>query len=147
MTIPCTILTEEQFLQLEKNKGIDEEMSLKNKKILICDDIQINRIILRKISHSLGLVVEEAKNGKIAVGMIRKNNYDAVLMDIRMPVMDGLEAAKKIREFNEEIVIIAVSANDYEEDIKKSLKVGMNGHLGKPIEKSELESILKKNLK
>lgn len=147
VTIPCTILTEEQFLQLEKNKGIDEEMSLKNKKILICDDIQINRIILRKISHSLGLVVEEAKNGKIAVEMIRKNNYDAVLMDIRMPVMDGLEAAKKIREFNEEIVIIAVSANDYEEDIKKSLKVGMNGHLGKPIEKSELESILKKNLK
>lgn len=146
ITIPFERANKSEALKL-KEESEKIETSLKNKKILICEDIEINRLILTKILNSLGIVVEEAEDGKIAVEKAKENIYDGILMDIRMPVMDGLEAARKIREFNTEIPIIAISANVSEEDITKSLDSGMDGHLGKPIEKNKLENILKKYLK
>jgi CheY-like chemotaxis protein len=65
-------------------------------------------------------------------------------MDIRMPILDGLEATKIIREFNKNIPIIAFSANAYADDIKQSLDVGMNAHLAKPIDTQKLFSTLEK---
>ncbi|MDP0488033.1 MAG: response regulator, partial [Fusobacterium sp. JB020] len=146
ITIPFERANKSEALKL-KEESEKIETSLKNKKILICEDIEINRLILTKILNSLGIIVEEAEDGKIAVKKAKENRYDGILMDIRMPVMDGLEAARKIREFNTEIPIIAISANVSEEDIIKSLDSGMDGHLGKPIEKNKLENILKKYLK
>ncbi|MDP0492853.1 MAG: response regulator [Fusobacterium sp. JB021] len=146
ITIPFERANKSEALKL-KEESEKIETSLKNKKILICEDIEINRLILTKILNSLGIIVEEAEDGKIAVEKAKENKYDGILMDIRMPVMDGLEAARKIREFNTEIPIIAISANVSEEDIIKSLDSGMDGHLGKPIEKNKLKNILKKYLK
>lgn len=127
-------------------KDRNSEKCLEGKKILICEDIEINRIILGKVLNSLGIIAEEAKNGEMAIQMVKSKNYHAILMDIRMPVMGGLEAAEKIRKFNKEIPIIAISANTYKEDVKKSLEAGMNGHIGKPLEKEKLYNILKELL-
>lgn len=135
---------------INKIKLEDSEKRIKKcldgKRILVCEDIEINRVILGKILSSLGILVEEAENGEIALQMVKSKKYNAILMDIRMPVMGGLEAAEKIREFNKEIPIIAISANTYKEDVKKSLEAGMNGHLGKPLEKEKLHNILKELL-
>ena len=79
-------------------------------------------------------------NGQEGVNALKANpdRYDVILMDIRMPVMDGLTAAKTIRTFNTEIPIVALSANTYKEDIQRSLSAGMNAHIGKPIDVKEL---------
>jgi CheY-like chemotaxis protein len=82
--------------------------------------------------------VDIAANGEIGVKLASQNDYDAILMDIRMPVMNGLDAAKAIREKNKSVPIIAVSANAYKKDIDQSLSYGMNAHLSKPINKEDL---------
>ena len=91
------------------------------------------------------LKVEHAVNGKIAVEMFEKSAegyYDAVLMDMRMPEMDGLEATKHIRAMDrmdaKDIPIIALTANAFEEDVQRSLQAGLNAHLSKPVEPETL---------
>ncbi len=74
----------------------------------------------------------------IGIQKMKKYHFDAILMDIRMPIMGGLEATTEIRKFNKDIPIIALSANAYKEDIDKSLKLGMNAHLSKPIDVNNL---------
>ena len=88
-----------------------------------------------------GIIVEHAENGKRAVEMVEQNPegyFDAIVMDIRMPVMSGLEAARQIRAMSrtdaQTVPIIAMTANAYEEDVSQSLAAGMNAHLAKPIE-------------
>lgn len=116
--------------------------ALVGKKILVCEDNIINSKIILKILEKHGIITDLAVNGKEGVEKSISNEYDLILMDIRMPIMDGLEATIEIRRFNSDVPIIAVSANAYEEDIKKSLSVGMNAHLAKPIDKDELFSQL-----
>lgn len=98
--------------------------------------------------------MESAQNGQEAVDLFKQsqeNYYSAVLMDIRMPVMNGLEAAREIRTLNRNdvrtIPIIAMSANAFEEDVQQSLKAGMNEHLAKPVNQQNLYSVLSKYLK
>lgn len=93
--------------------------------------------------------IDEAKNGLEAVEKMehsKPGEYDLILMDIMMPVMDGLEATRKIRKLPredcEKIPIVAMSANAFEEDVKLSLASGMNGHLSKPVNIQKLEEIL-----
>jgi two-component system sensor histidine kinase/response regulator len=76
--------------------------------------------------------------------MVRENKYQAILMDIRMPVLDGYGAARKIREFDLATPIIALSANTFPEDIDRSLACGMNAHLAKPVDTRELFATLQK---
>ena len=121
------------------NIGIN---SLRGKKILICEDIDINIVILEKLLAVYDCKLDISKNGADGVKLARTNKYHAILMDIRMPVMNGLEAAREIRKFDKEIPIIALSANAYLEDIKKSKEAGMNAHLAKPIIREELYSNL-----
>nr|MCR4587921.1 response regulator [Lachnospiraceae bacterium] len=83
-----------------------------------------------------------AANGFIGVEMERKEAYDFILMDIRMPVMDGLEATYNIRSFNQAVPIIALSANNFPEDIQRSLEAGMNAHVAKPVNPQELLGII-----
>lgn len=123
--------------------------NLRNKRILICEDHPLNAKIATRLLEKKGIITEIAQNGQKAVDLFSKSEnkyYDGILMDIRMPVMDGIEATKQIRELNRKdsktVPIIAMTANAFEEDIQKSLDAGMNAHLAKPVEPSILFEIL-----
>ena len=121
---------------------------LEGKVVLLVEDNEMNREIARDILEDEGLVLEEAKDGKSAVKLLHDKGpdfYDFILMDIQMPIMNGYEATREIREMypNKNIPIIAVSANAFEEDRKASLEAGMNAHIAKPINVRELMDTLK----
>ena len=119
--------------------------------ILLAEDNELNQEIARTILEMHGFTVTCAANGREAVDLFCSGDpgrFDAILMDIRMPVMDGLEATRLIRTSGRAdaraIPIIALSANAFDEDSKKSMASGMNGHLSKPIEVDKLLQVLKK---
>ncbi|MEJ8803306.1 PAS domain-containing hybrid sensor histidine kinase/response regulator [Pontibacter sp. H249] len=112
--------------------------------ILVVDDNAINVLLMQDVLENFGAQVAVAQNGEEAVKMAMLNTYDLIFMDIQMPVMDGLEAATKLRRSNVISPIIAFSANAYKDDIAKSLKAGMNDHLCKPFTSKDLVSVLKK---
>jgi CheY-like chemotaxis protein len=118
----------------------------KDIKILVCDDTKINIKIEKKILEDRGIIVDVAYNGQEAIDKAKENNFDAILMDIRMPIVNGLEATKEIRLFNKTIPIIAFSANAYTEDIKQSLEAGMNAHLAKPVDVDKLFIVLEEEI-
>lgn len=141
--IPYNTPTKEEIRKYEKIKNVQKnEIKLEGKKVLLCEDVEINIRIARKILEEKGMIVDCAENGEIAVEKAKNEQFDVILMDIRMPRMDGFEATKKIRQFDKEIPIIALSANAYLEDLQKSLEVGMNAHLTKPISKEKLYETL-----
>ena len=114
---------------------------LKNRHILLCEDHPLNQEIARKLLEEKGMTVEIAENGKEGLKLFETSaagSFDAILMDIRMPVMDGLEAARRIRGLSRkdaaEIPIIAMTADAFEEDIRKCLDAGMDAHVAKPVE-------------
>lgn len=115
------------------------------RRVLLAEDNMINAEVALLLLKEKGFQADRAQNGQEALRLFAKSGngyYDAVLMDIRMPVMDGLSAARSIRTLPNEdagsIPIIAMTANAFEEDIKKSMEAGMNAHLAKPIEPEEL---------
>ncbi|MGI5973601.1 MAG: ATP-binding protein [Oscillospiraceae bacterium] len=123
--------------------------SLRNRKILVCEDHPLNTIVVKRMLEQLDCTVDTAANGKLGMDAFRSSKlweYDAVLMDIRMPVMGGLSAAAAIRASKradaKKIPIIAMTANAYEEDIRLSRNAGMNAHLVKPIEPDPLYETL-----
>jgi len=116
------------------------EIDFTGYKILLVEDDDINQEIARDVFEQKGTEVDSAYNGQEAVDMFRKSalfEYDAIFMDIRMPIKNGLEATKEIRELDradaETVPIIAMSANAFNEDIAKSLAAGMDDHISKPI--------------
>ena len=122
-------------------------------RILVAEDHPLNREIIVKLLRKEEYQVELAQNGKECVTMFKdheKGYYDLILMDIRMPEMDGLTAAKTIRRLEAEndspIPIVAMTANAFEQDIKNSLEAGMNAHLSKPVEPEILRRVLKKEI-
>ena len=124
---------------------------LKDKRILLCEDHKINREIACKILENVGCRVDTAADGKLCLERFAGSEeffYDCILMDIRMPVMDGLTAAREIRRLHrsdaKKVTIIAMTANAFDEDVKKSLDAGMNAHISKPIDREMLyKAILK----
>jgi CheY-like chemotaxis protein len=147
ITIPLEIASKEE---IEKYNIINikeiKEVDLTNKKILLCEDVEINARIIKKMLENKKLIVDIAENGEIGINMAKHNNYDGILMDIRMPIVDGITATKEIRKFNKSIPIIALSANAYKEDIRLSLEAGMNAHLSKPVNRDLLIKELSKYL-
>jgi CheY-like chemotaxis protein len=125
----------------------------KGKKLLLAEDIEINREILISLLGDTGLLIDCAENGKEALDMIEAapDKYDIVLMDMQMPQMDGLEATRRIRALpalrGAELPIMAMTANVFKEDIENCLAAGMNDHLGKPIDIDILITKLRKYLK
>ena len=122
-----------------------QNADLNGRRILIAEDVIINAEIMKELLKMKGVIPDHAENGKIALSMFEKSSpeyYDAILMDIRMPEMDGLEATKKIRDLNrpdaKTVPIIAMTANAFDEDVQRSLQVGMNAHLSKPVEPERL---------
>ena len=118
-------------------------------RVLMAEDVEQNAEILADLLELEGIEAEHAENGEAAVRMFsekEKGYYDAILMDVRMPVMDGLTATGAIRKLDREdartIPIIAMTANVFDEDVESSLKAGMNAHLAKPVEPDRLYSVL-----
>lgn len=133
----------EDNAELASKKSVSEDVNnkFKGKRILIAEDVEINAQILTKILKMKQIDVEHAINGKVALDMFSSHSpgyYDAILMDMRMPEMDGIEATEKIRTMNRDdsktIPIIALTANAFDEDVQHSLQAGMNAHLSKPID-------------
>jgi PAS domain S-box-containing protein len=136
--IPVQIISKEEYDKCVYNNNKFNSNLLMNKKILICEDNPINVLILKKLLGEFNIEVEIAENGYQGVELAQSNKYDAILMDIRMPIMNGLDAAKAIRVSDKKIPIIAISANAYQKDIDQSVSYGMNAHISKPINKEEL---------
>lgn len=121
--------------------AMPEEVRFNREKILIAEDNDLNAEILKTLLESRNLSVVWAENGKVAVGLFAESEpgeYAAILMDVRMPVMDGLEATRHIRGMTREdarrIPIFALSANAFADDIQRSLQCGMNTHFNKPVD-------------
>lgn len=130
-----------------------EEISFPGKRILVVEDNELNMEIICTILENYGIKTEQAVNGKEAVRRMEESvpgYYDMIFMDIMMPEMDGLEATRTIRNLDrkdcKKIPIYAMSANAFDEDVKRSLASGMNGHLSKPVNLQVLEKTLQKVL-
>ncbi|MCR5586808.1 MAG: response regulator [Lachnospiraceae bacterium] len=139
--------------KVEEEEAHEEELheDFSGKRVLLVDDIEINRQIAKIILEVYGLVVEEAEDGEMAVQKFRDSEegyFDAILMDIQMPKMNGYEATKAIRELPEgagkKVPILAMTANAFDEDRQNALDAGMNGHIAKPIDQEELVENLKR---
>ena len=113
--------------------NINIQPLLKNKLILICEDNKINQMIIKKILVDQGCKVDIADNGEIGLNMAKITNYDIIIMDIRMPVMDGYTASKKIKEFNKDIPIIGLSADVSAYDYTKADLSSLDAYISKPI--------------
>jgi PAS domain S-box-containing protein len=114
--------------------------------ILLAEDDKVNQLVITRILKERGYLVDTAVNGLQAVEMCLKNSYDAILMDIQMPVMDGIEATKRIKERDKCIPIIAITAYALKGDREKFLAHGMDEYISKPIKIEELYSIIEKSL-
>ncbi|MDD5716446.1 MAG: ATP-binding protein [Sulfuricurvum sp.] len=110
--------------------------------ILLAEDNEVNQIVAEENLKTLGYRVSIAQNGKEAVEMVQEKRYDLILMDIQMPVMDGFEATRQIRNLNIDIPIIALSAAVLQIDKKLTIDSGMNAHIAKPIDLEELQRVL-----
>lgn len=127
----------------------DRKADFGGKRVLVVEDNALNMEIAQTLLQDCNMTVEGAYNGEEAVQRMQEvpqGYYDLILMDIMMPVMDGLEATSRIRKLDREdcrtIPIIAMSANAFEEDVKRSLASGMNGHLSKPVDVGKLREML-----
>ena len=139
----------QEFKQVINSKSIGQsepqKADLTGKHILLAEDMEINAEIMMEILQMRDMTVDHAENGQIAVDMFERSEigaYDAVLMDVRMPVLDGLSATEAIRALDrpdaKEVPIIAMTANAFDEDVQRSLQAGMNAHLSKPVEPERL---------
>jgi signal transduction histidine kinase/ActR/RegA family two-component response regulator len=139
----------EMTFEKVNKSSINEELSIKiysekdmKLHILVVEDSKVNQLLIKKILVQKNWVVETANNGKEALEKLEKEDYDLILMDIQMPVMDGYEASKIIREkekiTQKHIPIIALTANSTEEDQRKSIEAGMDEYLTKPIKSENL---------
>lgn len=132
-----------------KNSKYDAQMSIEGLKVLVAEDNEMNMEIVSFILDNAGARTVGVSDGREALDTYMNsdvNEYDVILLDIMMPVMDGLETAEKIRKSGREdagtIIIIAMSANAFYDDIERSIKAGMNTHIAKPIDADELVNII-----
>ena len=139
--------------QEEEAKAEARAVDFTGKRILLSEDNDLNWEIAETILSEVGFELERAENGQICVDMFTRSEpgyYDIILMDIRMPVMNGYEAAKAIRALEERpdvnLPIIAMTADAFSDDIQRCLDCGMNEHVAKPIDMNRLTQILKKYL-
>jgi CheY-like chemotaxis protein len=117
-------------------------------KILVVEDIALNQLLMKIVLSDFGFTFDIADNGKIAIDLLQKNNYDIILMDLQMPEMNGFEATSHIRNvLNSQIPIIALTADVTTVDLDKCTNVGMNDYISKPIDEKLLFAKINKCLK
>jgi CheY-like chemotaxis protein/two-component sensor histidine kinase len=139
------------FAEKERNpKKIRHEAELSGRRVLLAEDMELNGEIMEQILSYYGIKVDHAANGEEAVKLFESSEigtYDAILMDIRMPVMNGLDATRAIRKMDREdavtVPVIALTADAFDEDVRMSLAAGMSAHLSKPIQPDDLFSVLR----
>jgi CheY-like chemotaxis protein/HPt (histidine-containing phosphotransfer) domain-containing protein len=135
--------TDVAILSEEKKKIFINPEALKGRFILVVEDNEFNQFIARSILVKWNAMVDIASNGKEAIAQIKEKNYDLILMDMQMPVMDGLTATRIMRrEMNNSTPVIALTAYATKDAIEKALDAGMNGYLTKPFEEETLFSQL-----
>ena len=147
----------DQFREAFRKKNaalVENRANLKGRRVLLAEDVVVNTEIMTMVLGMREIEVDTAENGRIAVEKFSQQPagyYDAILMDMRMPEMDGLEATKAIRamdrEDSKEIPIIALTANAFDEDVQRSMQAGLNAHLSKPVEPAALFDTLEKLIK
>jgi len=119
-----------------------KKISLSSMRILLAEDNRINQQVGRVILENMGAQVDIAVNGLEVLDLVNQHHYDLILMDVRMPIMDGLEACKKVREMGLDVPIVAVTADAMKGDREHFLANGMNGYLSKPLMEDKLASVL-----
>ena len=144
----------EEFREAFRRKNetlVNKTADLEGRRILLAEDVAVNAEIMMMVLSMREMEVDLAENGQIAVDLFAEHEpgyYAAILMDMRMPVMDGLEATRIIRSMEKEdaktIPIIALTANAFDEDVQQSLQAGLNAHLSKPVEPEALYETLEK---
>jgi signal transduction histidine kinase/DNA-binding response OmpR family regulator len=150
-----TVMDEFREAFKKKNaKLVEETVDLKGRRVLLAEDVMVNAEIMMMVLSMREMEVEHAENGRIAVEMFgghEEGYYDAILMDMRMPEMDGLEATRTIREMGradaKTVPIIALTANAFDEDVQRSMQAGLDAHLSKPVEPELLFETLENLIK
>ena len=150
LTVPLPYAGEEKRSAEEAG----DTASLAGRRVLIVEDLPENAEIVADLLELEEMETERAENGRTALDMFsasQPGHYDAILMDLRMPVMDGLEAARHIRALDRadagRIPIIALTANAFESDVRASLEAGMNAHLAKPVDAEKLYETLRRSIR
>ena len=147
-----TIMDEFAAAFRSKNAALEERtVDLKGRRVLLAEDVAVNAEIMMMVLAMREMEVDLAENGRIAVNLFESHEagyYDAILMDMRMPEMDGLEATRVIRSLPRDdartIPIIALTANAFDEDVQRSMQAGLNAHLSKPVDPEALFETLEK---
>jgi len=134
------------FGHSEEKNGFNQKAFSPEKRILVVDDSMINRFIVKKILHKYGLKYDEAYDGFNALEKFENEEYDLVLLDIQMPLMDGFEVREKMYELNSDVPVLALTVYASADDKKKILGAGFDGYLSKPFEGKELIEMIKMNL-
>lgn len=149
--IPIRINPDIQIQQEKEDVFGENALDTLGVHVLLAEDNEINILVMKNILHAWGIIVEVARNGQEAYEIFNRSidgMFAFILMDVRMPVMDGYEATRAIRESDhpqaQEIPIIALTANAFTEDISKSLSAGMDYHLSKPVDVNELKKIIRR---
>ena len=135
-----------------KNGALEQRtVYLKGRRVLLAEDVAVNAEIMMMVLSMREMEVDLAENGRVAVNLFESHEagyYDAILMDMRMPEMDGLEATRAIRGLQRDdakmIPIIALTANAFDEDVQRSMQAGLNAHLSKPVDPETLFETLEK---
>ena len=151
MLIDC--VTECMGISHEPEDNEDVHGEFTGKKVLLAEDVEINREIFAALLESTGIEIENAKNGEEAFGMVSATpyKYDIIFMDMQMPKMDGLEATRRIRSLpmpeRKWLPIVAMTANVFKDNIIECLNAGMDDHIGKPLDIDKVMEVLRKYLK
>ncbi len=129
-------LSATQGADILQNPPPPQKLPISCKKILIVDDEPTNLLISSELLSETGAEIIEASSGKIALALCEKMAFDCILMDMQMPILDGIETTQLIRTntMNQDTLIIAMTASNLQSDIDRCLDAGMNGFIGKPIE-------------
>jgi len=134
--------SENEYIDIEIDSLEEKINKLKNIRILVAEDNFINQEIILGLLEESPIQIDIVENGKEAIEYHKKNTYNLILMDIQMPIMDGYDAAKEIRVIDKKIPIIAITASAMKEDIEKSIASGMNNHINKPIDVTNLYKMI-----
>lgn len=137
-------LAPDQMHTSANSSDAEQTLTFAGKHVLVVDDVAINRLVARELLSLVKITCDEANNGEEALNKLLSHHYDLVLMDLQMPILDGLEATRQMRARGDSTPVIALTADALESHKKTCIAVGMNDHLAKPIIPLQLHSMLKK---